>query len=72
MNDSDIAAKMIEAIGWCWSEACARTARGDNICKTEVPEILLRAQQDLPDLSLNCLAPDGGPTDTYFDRLRAK
>ncbi len=50
-TDDEIREKMIQAIGWCWAEACSRTANGENICQTEVPEILDRAQQDLEELA---------------------
>ena len=39
-------AAVIQAIGWCWAEACGRTARGENICQVEGPEILERAMDD--------------------------
>jgi len=50
-TDDEIREKMIQAIGWCWAEACERTARGENICQTEVPEILDRAQHDFEELA---------------------
>jgi len=48
--DDEIKAKMVEAIGWCWAEACSRAAKGEDICQTEVPAILDRAKQDLHEL----------------------
>ena len=40
----------LQILGWTWAEACARVARGESICQVEVPDILARAQEDIPEL----------------------
>lgn len=35
--------KVIQAIGWAWSEACSRVDKGEDIRKVNIPLILEKA-----------------------------
>ena len=39
--------EVLEAIGWCWAEACIRTDAGQDVREVEMGEILNRAKEDL-------------------------
>jgi len=39
-----------QAIGWTWADACAKTSEGVDITKHEIPDLIVRIQEDIPDM----------------------
>lgn len=52
-SEGDLLRKLvIQAIGWTWADACAKTLAGLDIGKHEIPELLERIQRDIPEMSV--------------------
>lgn len=39
-----------QAIGWTWADACAKTSEGVDITKHEIPDLIVRIQEDIPEM----------------------
>ena len=40
-----------QAIGWTWADACAKTSEGVDITKHEIPDLIVRIQEDIPEMA---------------------